>query len=84
MSTAETLTDGLMEIQLEKGWFLYRLEHDGAIAEQAFKGKQEPIRIKKLLMDEIIKFRSIPQLEREQLEKMKKENNAVDKDKGVG
>ena len=78
------LTENLMEIELTNGWFLYKMEFDGAIAEAEYKKKQDPEVMEKRLKDEILKFRQMPVHEREFLEKMKNENNAIHKDKGVG
>ena len=73
-----------MEIELTNGWFLYKMEFDGAIAEAQYKKKQDPVAMEKRLKDEIFRFRNMPTHEREFLERMKKENNGLHKDKGVG
>ena len=78
------LNDGLMEYELKNGWYLYRLNFDGAIAEREFKVKQDATIIGKILKDEVIKFRNMPKAEREFLERQKNENNGLHKDKGVG
>jgi len=83
-TTAIKLSEFLMEYELTNGWFLYKMEFDGAIAEAQYKKKQDPEAMEKRLKEEIFKFRSMPVHEREFLEKMKNENNAVHKDKGVG